>query len=106
MRVKSFLHYNERIVMVKLGTKPVDTVMVHVYMPKIDYEDEEVDDVYDDIREVIIQVRGEENLIVLGDWNAVVGEGQDGIITGKHGLGNRNERILLRAQISGFQHAI
>ena len=67
IRVKSFLQYNERIVMVKLETKPVDTVVVQVYMPTTDYEDEEVEEVYDDIREIINQVRGEENLIVLGD---------------------------------------
>ena len=64
MRVKSFLQYNERIVMVKLETKPVDTVVVKVYMPTTDYEDEEVEDVYDDIREEIKHVRGEANLIV------------------------------------------
>ena len=62
MRVKSFLQYNERIVMVKLETKPVDTVVVQVYMPTTDYEDEEVEDVYDDIREVIKQVRGKKTL--------------------------------------------
>ena len=64
MRVKSFLQYNERIFMVKLETKPVDTVVVKVYMPTTDYEDEEVEDVYDDIREEIKHVRGEANLIV------------------------------------------
>ena len=54
MRVKSFLQYNERIVMVKPETKPIDTV---------DYEDEEVEGVYDDIREVIKQVRGKKTLL-------------------------------------------
>ena len=92
MRVKSFLQLNERIIMIRIETKPVDTVVLQVYMPTTDYEDEEVEDVYEDITEVIKKVRGEENLIILGDWNAVVGEGEDGRILGKFGLGIRNER--------------
>ena len=63
--------------MIRIETKPVDTVVLQVYMPTTDYEDEKVEDVYEDITEVIKKVRGEENLIILGDWNAVVGEGED-----------------------------
>ena len=32
------------------------------------------------------------NLIIVGDWNAVVGEGQEGHAVGKCGLGVRNNR--------------
>ena len=67
--------------------------MVQVYTSRSDYEGEEVEDVYQDITEVIKQVRGEENLIVLGDRNTVVGKGQDGRIAGKYVLGNRKERV-------------
>ena len=62
-------------------------------MPTTDYEDEEVEDVYEDITEIIKKVRGEENLIILGDWNAVVGEGEGGRILGNFGLGIRNESV-------------
>ena len=32
------------------------------------------------------------NLIIVGDWNAVVGEGQEGHAVGKCGLGVRSNR--------------
>jgi len=42
-------------------------------------------------------VKKNDNLIVLGDWNAVVGEGQEGDAVGKYGLGvrkNRGQRLI------------
>ena len=37
-------------------------------------------------------IKTEENLIVLDDWNAIVGKGREGKAVGEHGLGARNER--------------
>ena len=37
-------------------------------------------------------VKKYDNLIILGDWNAVVGEGQEGHAVAKYGLGVRNNR--------------
>jgi hypothetical protein len=41
---------------------------------------------------LIKHVKGDESLIILGDWNAIVGEGKDWRITGNYDLGKRNER--------------
>jgi len=37
-------------------------------------------------------VKKNDNLIILGDWNAIVGEGQEGHVVRKYGLGVRNNR--------------
>jgi len=58
-------------------------------------EDDEVERIYEELNDLM--EKGEENLIILGDFNAIVGEGKEKNIVGKYGLGIRNPRgeILL-----------
>ena len=90
--VTGYVQFSSRIILVKLGTKPKDTVIVQVYMPTSSEEDEVIETMYEDINKVINYVKGEENLIIMGDWNASVGEEQVDGIVGNYGLGDRNER--------------
>ena len=83
---------DDRIIMVKLKGEPVDVTVIQVYMPTGASDDQEVDKIYDQLDELITTVKGKEYLILMGDWNAVVGEGQDGAEVGQFGLGKRNER--------------
>lgn len=49
--------YNERIILVKMETKPKDTVVVHVYMPNSNSCNTEIEEVYDDIEKVNKKVK-------------------------------------------------
>ncbi|VVC43972.1 Reverse transcriptase domain [Cinara cedri] len=71
-KVKGYIQYNDRIIQVKFQTKPKNTIVVQVYMPTTN--------------------SSEENLIVIGNWNAIVGEENVKHLTGDYGLGNRNDR--------------
>ena len=83
---------SDRLMLVKIKAEPVDMVVIQVYLPTSDYDDEEIEKLYEEIEEVMRKEKGADNLIVMGDWNAVVGEGRDEKEVGEFGLGVRNER--------------
>jgi len=61
-------------------------------MPTSAYGNQDIEDVYDQIEEKINNLPSKEYTVLLGDMNAVVGEGRDGAVVGAHGIGKRNER--------------
>ena len=61
-------------------------------MPTSAHSDEEMDAVCDKLEQISQTVKGRENLIVMGDWNAVVGEQKEENCVGEFGLGRRNDR--------------
>jgi len=83
---------SDRMMMIKIETIPVHTVIIQVYMPTSVSEDEEIEKVYEQLEELLDKQKGRDNVLILGDWNAVVGEGREGKVLGKFGLGYRNER--------------
>lgn len=84
---------SDRLMYIKLNAEPVDIVIIQVYMPTSDHEDEEVEIIYEKIEEIIsTEGRGKVQTIIMGDWNSVVGKGAENNIVGPHGLGTRNRR--------------
>ncbi|XP_049944546.1 uncharacterized protein LOC126426686 [Schistocerca serialis cubense] len=68
------------------------TTVVKVYMPASSADDDEIEEMYDEIKDIIEVVKGDENLIVMGARYSVVGKGREGNVVGECGLGVRNER--------------
>src|SRR6476619_642208 len=77
---------------VKVKADPVDMVIVQAYLPTTDCEDEEVEKLYDQLEEILGKQKGTDNVIVMGDFNAVVGEGKEDRVVRKFGLEKRNDR--------------
>ena len=82
------------MIKVKIKAEPVDIMIIHrqVYMPTTNHEEEEVENTYERLEEVLDRTKGTDYVVIMGDWNAVVGEGADGKNIGKYGLGKRNNR--------------
>lgn len=92
-KIKNIIHFNERIIAIKIKTKQqTNTIIIQVYMATSSHTDEEIEKMYEQISEVIEMAKEKDNLIILGDWNAVVGERIEPQVTGKFGFGIRNQR--------------
>ena len=91
--ISSFNTISDRIVTVKLKTKPVNLNIIQVYAPQSGRPDEEVESFYNDLQSARDKIPKREICIVMGDLNAKVGEGEDpecGI--GPYGHDRRNAR--------------
>jgi len=82
---------NDRIMLIKLKTDENDLIILQSYMPTSGYKDEEVE-VYAHLQEAVEKLKKNDNFIILGEWNAVVGEGQEGDAVGIYRLEVRNNR--------------
>ncbi|GFS23268.1 craniofacial development protein 2-like [Elysia marginata] len=73
---KSLMGYwpvNERIILCKFEAKPFKIVIMQVYAPTSDYLDEEIEAFYDDVSKTLKQAKSSDVVIVMGDFNAKVG---------------------------------
>ena len=91
-RVTTVVQHSDRLILVKIQAEPVDIVIIQVYMPTSTHSDEEVEDVYEQLEELMAAQKGSDYLVVMGDWNAIVGEGREENEIGQYGLGSRNDR--------------
>ena len=84
------------LMFVKISAKPVDIVLVQVYMPTTNHDDDKIEKLYQEISEILHQEgRCQVNAIVMGDFNSIVGEGSTDKVVGPFGLGKRNERAKM-----------
>ena len=83
--------YNDRIIAIKLQAEPISILMIQVYMQTLEDEDDEVEELYDIIEE-ILEEKGkvDTNTIIMGEWNSVVRDESYRNIAGPHGLGRKN----------------
>jgi exonuclease III len=83
--------YNDRIIAIKLQAEPINILMIQVYMPTSEHEDDEVEELYGIIEEILEEGgKDNTNAIIMGDWNSVVGDEPYRNIVGPHGLGRKN----------------
>ena len=49
-------------------------VLIQVYMPTSEHEEEEVNDLYERFESMLQETWGDDYVMILGDWYAVVGD--------------------------------
>ena len=82
---------NSRMVSVHLQGKPFSITVIQVYAPTSNTEETEVEQLYEDLQDLLQLTPTKDVLFIIGDWNAKIGIQETPGVTGKFGLGMRNE---------------
>ncbi|KAF7239450.1 Meprin A subunit alpha [Varanus komodoensis] len=91
---KAVLGYNpqnDRMISVRIQGKPFNSTIVQVYAPTTGAEEAEVDRFCEGLQHLLELIPKNDVLIIMGDWNAKVGNQKKTGITGKFGRGVQNE---------------
>ena len=65
--------------------------VIQVYAPTSNAEEAEVERLYEDLQDLLELTPKKDVLFIIGDWNAKAGSQETPGVTGKFGLGVRNE---------------
>ena len=82
---------NNRMISVHFQGKPFNIMVIQVYAPTSNAEEAEVEQFYEDLQDLLELTPKKDVLFITGDWNANVGSQETPGVTGKFGLGMRNE---------------
>ena len=82
---------NDRMISVRFQGKPFSITVIQAYAPTRNTEEAEVEWFYLDLQELLELTPLKNVLFIIGDWNAKVGSQETPGVTGKFGLGIRNE---------------
>ena len=82
---------NDRMISVCFQGKPFNIMVIQVYALTSNAEEAEVEWFYEDLQDILELTPQKDVLFIIGDWNAKVGSQETPGLTGKFGLGVRNE---------------
>ena len=72
--------------------KPLNITVTQVYVLISNAEEAEIERFYEDLQDLLKELTPKKDvLFIIGDWNAKVGSQETPGVTGKFGLGMRNE---------------
>ena len=79
------------MISVRFQGKPFNIMVTQVYAPTSNAEEAEVEWYYEDLQDLLELTPQKDVLFIIGDCNAKVGSQETPGVTGKFGLGIRNE---------------
>ena len=79
------------MISVHLQSKSFNITIIQVYAPTSNAEEVEVEWFYEDLQDLLELTPKKDVVFIIGDWNAKVGSQETPGVTGKFGLGMRNE---------------
>ena len=100
------------MISVRFQGKPFNITVIQVYAPTSSAEEAEVEWFYEDLQDLLELTPRKDVLFIIGVWNAKVGSQETPGVTGKFGLGVRNEagqrliRVLRRERTGHSKHPL
>ena len=82
---------NDRMISICFQGKPFNIMVIQGYAPTSNAEEAEVERFYEDLQDLLELPPKKDVLFIIGDRNAKVGSQETPGVTGKFGLGIRNE---------------
>ena len=79
------------MISVRFKGKPFNIIVMQVYALTNNAIEAEVERFYEDLQDLLELTPQKDVLFIIGDWNAKVGSQETPGVTGKFGLGIRNE---------------
>ena len=79
------------MISVRFQGKPFNITVTQVYAPTSNGEEAEVEQFYEDQKDLLELTLKKDVLFIIGDWNAKVGSQEIPGVRGKFGLGVQNE---------------
>ena len=79
------------MISVHLQGKPFNLTVIQVYAPTSNTAEAEAERFYEDLQDLLELTPKKDILFFIGDWNEKVGSQETPGVTGKFGLGMRNE---------------
>ena len=79
------------LISVHFQGKPFNIMVIQVYAPTSNAEVAEVEQFYEDLKDLLELTPKKDVLFIIGDWNAKVGHQETPGVTGKFGPGVQNE---------------
>ena len=75
--VKGYWAESDRVLLLKVAGKPLDLNIIQVYAPTAASSEEDAENFYEEIEKAKTQCKNKEPLIIMGDFNAKVGQRGD-----------------------------
>ncbi|XP_068084647.1 craniofacial development protein 2-like, partial [Anabrus simplex] len=81
----------DRMMSVRFQGQPFNITVIQIYAPTTEAGEEDIDQFYEDLRELLQLTPKKDVVFIIGDWNDKVGNQTVDGVTGKFGLGTTNE---------------
>ena len=79
------------MILIRFEGKPFNIMVIQVYAPTSNAKEAEVEQFYEDLKDLLELTPKEDVLFIIGDWDAKVGSQETSGVTGKFGFEVQNE---------------